>query len=86
MLRSNQVLRNYSLLINFFYSTTENQSKCLNDLPPVMSEYDYLADQKAPGEKFKAFDQCKKAFGNSFSPHLQEESPFEVRLHLSNSP
>ena len=59
--------------------TTLDQAKCLNDLPTVMAQYDYLKDNIAPGEKISALKQCQKAFGPKFRPHLsQDEEPFEV--------
>lgn len=59
--------------------TTRGQAACLNDLPTVMDHYDYLKEQIAPGEKFSALEQCKRAFGPNFVPHVQPNTPpFEV--------
>ncbi len=44
-----------------------------------MRKYDYLREEQAPGDKVKAIDQCRKAFGTKFVPHVrQDEKPFEV--------
>ncbi|TRY70666.1 hypothetical protein TCAL_09680 [Tigriopus californicus] len=56
---------------------TRNQAKCLDDMPEIMAKYDYLKDSKAPGDKFKAIEQCQKAFGQDFKPHKKDEKPFE---------
>lgn len=51
-------------------------------MPEVMAKYDYLRDSKAPGDKFKAIEQCQKAFGQNFIPHKKDEKPFEVtKMH-----
>ncbi len=48
-----------------------------------MDQYDYLSDGLAPGDKVKAIEQCQKAFGSKFVPHVKPgEKPFEVSGHV----
>ena len=56
---------------------TKAQAMCLNDVPTGLSRYDFSLGGKQPGEKFKAIDQCRQAFGSGFSPYVKTESPFE---------
>lgn len=53
---------------------------CLDDLPGVVERYDYLlaGGNRAPGDSIKSTDQCQKAFGPKFRPHVKDEKPFEV--------
>ena len=70
------------------FRVTKDQAVCLDDLPELMDNYDYLKEKVSPGEKFKSIDQCKKAFGRDFRPHVKNESPFEDacrELWCSNS-
>ncbi len=44
-----------------------------------MEEYDYLREGLSPGDKVSAIQQCQKAFGSKFVPHVKaSEKPFEV--------
>ncbi len=51
----------------------------MDDLPDVVDKYDYLREKLTPGDKVKAIQQCQKAFGDRFVPHVKpKEKPFEV--------
>lgn len=64
-------------MIILLRSDTSDQAKCLNDLPKVMEQYDYLSAQKLPGILYSALEQCVKAFGEKFVPHVKSDSPYE---------
>lgn len=49
-------------------------------MPDIVDGYDYLKENVLPGEKFTAMEQCQRAFGRRFVPHVKpDESPFDVR-------
>ena len=62
----------------FVNRATRDQAKCLNDIPVPERHYDFLREGNAPGDQFKAIDQCQQSFGPNFVPHVKEnEPPFE---------
>ena len=41
-------------------------------------QYNFLREGNAPGDQFKAIDQCHQSFGPNFVPHVKEgQEPFE---------
>ena len=57
----------------------------MNDIPVPERHYDFLREGNAPGDQFKAIDQCHQSFGPKFVPHVKEnEPPFEVRHKILN--
>ena len=67
-----------SELTNFLTGATyKDQANCLNDIPSIMDRFDFNSEQKLPGEKVSAMDQCIQSFGASFRPYLNSQSPFE---------
>ena len=40
------------------------------------------SEAKFKSAYFKAIDQCRKAFGQDFTPHVKDESPFEVNSYV----
>ncbi len=50
----------------------------MDDVPTPSARYDFLREKLSPGEKFTALQQCQKAFGSKFAPHVKSEPPFEV--------
>ena len=68
------------------FRATRDQAKCLNDIPVPERHYDFLREGNAPGDQFKAIDQCHQSFGPKFVPHVKEnEPPFEVVPSHKNS-
>jgi len=52
----------------------------LENVPKVVRRFDYLREDVLPGDQVKAIDQCIKAFGSDFKPHVKKnEEPFDVR-------
>ena len=68
------------------FRATRDQAKCLNDIPVPERHYDFLREGNAPGDQFKAIDQCHQSFGPKFVPHVKEnEPPFEVVPHKNSA-
>ncbi len=72
------LLGRYAVVFPLFRAD-RSQAECLEDLPEVIDQYDYLKEQIAPGAKVKSTHQCQKAFGPRFLPHvIPNEPPYEV--------
>jgi len=64
------------------FSSGSDQSSCLDDLPQGRAKFSFLSKSESlpGGGQVKAIDQCKRAFGDDFRPHVKEdEEPFEVK-------
>ena len=55
----------------------KDQANCLNDIPAIMDRFDFNSEEKLPGEKVSAMDQCVQSFGDRFRPYLNSQSPFD---------